>query len=89
MKVLVVLGHPREPSLCAALADAYANGAIGAGMDVEQLYLGSMDFDLDVHSVSPRDQPLEPDLSGRVGSSNGLIIWSSSTPGGGEWGRPA
>ena len=62
MKVLVVLGHPRNPSLCAALADAYANGAIEAGMKVEQLYLGSMDFDLDVHSVSPRDQPLEPAL---------------------------
>ena len=62
MKVLVVLGHPRNPSLCAALADAYANGAIAAGMEVEQLYLGSMDFDLDVHPVSPRDQPLEPAL---------------------------
>ena len=73
MKVLVVLGHhPRNPSLCAALADAYAKGAIGAGMEVEQLYLGSLDFDLDVHVVSPRDQPLEPDLK----RACRLIAWA-------------
>jgi len=62
MKVLVILGHPRSPSLCSALASAYENGALAAGMKVEKIDLGAIDFDLDVHPVSPRDQPLEPDL---------------------------
>jgi len=62
MKVLVILGHPRNPSLCSALANAYENGALAAGLEVEKIDLGAIDFDLDVHPVSPRDQPLEPDL---------------------------
>jgi len=44
------------------LANAYENGALAAGMEVEKIDLGAIDFDLDVHPVSPRDQPLEPDL---------------------------
>ena len=62
MKVLVILGHPRSPSLCSALASAYENGALAAGMEVEKIDLGAIDFDFDVHSISPQDQPLEPGL---------------------------
>lgn len=72
MKVLVVLGHPRNPSLCAALADAYVEGAMAAGMEVEQLSLGSLHFDPDVLTVSPCDQPLEPDLK----QACRLIAWA-------------
>ncbi|MDO9596914.1 MAG: NAD(P)H-dependent oxidoreductase [Azoarcus sp.] len=72
MKVLVILGHPRSPSLCAALAAAYAAGARAAGMEVEELDLGRLDFDPDVHPVSPRDQPLEPDLE----RARELIAWA-------------
>lgn len=61
-KLLVILAHPRRPSLCGALAESYSEGARAAGMEVEVLDLGAMRFDLDVHPVSPRDQPLEPDL---------------------------
>ena len=62
-KVLVITGHPRGASLCAALADAYAQGAREAGMEVRALDLGTLCFDPDVHTVSPLEQPLEPDLA--------------------------
>ena len=62
MKVLVIVGHPRPASFCAALAAAYAEGAALAGAEVERLDLSQLVFDPDVHPVSPRDQPLEPDL---------------------------
>lgn len=72
MNVLVVLGHPRSPSLCAALAAAYAAGARAAGMHVETVDLGALHFDLDVHTVSPRDQTLEPDLE----RARKLVAWA-------------
>jgi 1,4-dihydroxy-2-naphthoate polyprenyltransferase len=72
VNVLVILGHPRRPSLCAALADAYADGARAAGLDVMCLDLGALEFDPDVHEVSPADQPLEPDLE----RARALIAWA-------------
>jgi putative NADPH-quinone reductase/1,4-dihydroxy-2-naphthoate octaprenyltransferase len=71
-KVLVVIGHPRSPSLCGALAAAYADGARAAGMVVEVLNLASLRFDPDVHTMSPVDQPLEPDLA----HARQLIQWA-------------
>jgi 1,4-dihydroxy-2-naphthoate polyprenyltransferase len=62
MKVLVILGHPREGSFCHALAGAYAEGASEAGADVRRLDLAALAFDADVHTPSPADQALEPDL---------------------------
>ena len=62
MNVLVVTGHPRARSLCAALAQAYAQGARDAGCAVRELSLATLRFDPDVHTASPGDQPLEPDL---------------------------
>jgi 1,4-dihydroxy-2-naphthoate polyprenyltransferase len=73
MNVLVILGHPRRPSLCAALAEAYAQGAVAAGMDVRALDLGALQFDPDVHAASPLDQPLEPDLE----RARQLIDWAN------------
>ncbi len=72
MKVLVIMSHPRSPSLCAALAEAYGEGARAAGMEVESLALGTLEFDPDVHPVSPRQQPLEPDLE----HARRLIEWA-------------
>lgn len=63
LKVLVILAHPRSASLCAALAQAYAEGARAAGTQVECIELGTMQFDPDVHPPSPLQQPLEPDLA--------------------------
>ena len=44
-KILVILGHPQKESLCGALAEAYAAGAIAAGGEVRTLDLGDLAFD--------------------------------------------
>jgi putative NADPH-quinone reductase len=45
-KTLVINGHPdsRGDRLCAALADAYAEGAAGGGLQVRRLAIGDLDF---------------------------------------------
>ncbi|MGH8235282.1 MAG: NAD(P)H-dependent oxidoreductase [Rhodanobacteraceae bacterium] len=63
MNVLLILGHPRQDSLCAALADAYRNGANRAGATVRTLVLADLDFDPHVRVDSPENQALEPDLA--------------------------
>lgn len=60
--MVVVLGHPRSESYCGALADAFEGGARESGASVERINLGELDFRSDLREVSPRDQPLEPDL---------------------------
>jgi putative NADPH-quinone reductase/1,4-dihydroxy-2-naphthoate octaprenyltransferase len=62
MRCLLVLAHPRRDSLCGALFDACAEGAREAGAECRELILGEMQFDPNVHTVSPDQQPLEPDL---------------------------
>ena len=62
-KVLVVLGHPSGNSLCAALAQSYAQAARQAGHDVRELHLGEMNFDLSLRHGYQRDLPLEPVLA--------------------------
>jgi NAD(P)H dehydrogenase (quinone) len=61
-KILLILAHPLENSLCGALADAYMQGAQQAGHDVQRLYLGRMQFDPLLHHGYAKIQPLEPDL---------------------------
>ncbi len=61
-KVLVVMGHPRRDSYCAALAQAYIEGARRAGAQIEQLSLAELDFDLNVRYPSPRQQFAEADV---------------------------
>lgn len=59
LRVLVVLGHPRPDSFCAALADAYAAGAADAGAEVRRLNLAELDFEPNVLESSPRTQHTE------------------------------
>lgn len=61
-RALVICGHPRRDSFGEALAQAYAQGARSVGVDCHQLMLSDLRFDPDVHTPSPRQQPLEPDL---------------------------
>lgn len=61
--VLVITCHPRSGSLCAALAEAYVQGARSTGLQARALDLGMLRFDPDVHTLSPLAQPLEPDLA--------------------------
>lgn len=70
LKVLVIIGHPRAASLCAALANAYTQGARTAGLQVREIDLSALRFDPDVHTPSPLAQPLEPDLA---------LAWESIT----------
>lgn len=44
-KILVVLAHPQAKSYCAALAQAYADGARASGAEVRQLNLAESTFD--------------------------------------------
>lgn len=62
LHVLLILGHPRKDSFCAALFDAYRDGAVRAGTEVDTLVLADMDFDPDVHVESPEQQDYEPDI---------------------------
>lgn len=72
LKLLIITGHPRRQTLCAALADACADGAQQAGAQVRRLDLAAMDFDVDVHTISPAEQPLEADLQ----RAQTLIEWA-------------
>ena len=62
MHCLLILAHPRRDSLCGALFDACADGARQSGVEVRELILSELRFDPDVRTVSPEQQPLEPDL---------------------------
>lgn len=72
MNVLIILGHPRTDSLCGALADAFGKGATEAGAAVRRLDLATLDFDPDVHTPSPNQQPFEADLL----AARELIRWA-------------
>src|SRR5699024_2195881 len=62
IRVLLIPRHPRCDSLCGALADAYAEGANRAGVELRRIDLGALSFAHDVIVDSPENQPLEPDL---------------------------
>ncbi|MGJ7458967.1 NAD(P)H-dependent oxidoreductase [Halomonas sp. RA08-2] len=72
IKVLVILGHPRTDSLCGALADAYGEGALAAGAQLQRLDLATLAFDPHLHTSSPNDQRLEADLS----RARELVAWA-------------
>lgn len=61
-RVLVIMGHPRTDSYCAALARSYIEGAHEAGAQVETLSLADLDFDQNVRCPSPRQQFAEADV---------------------------
>lgn len=60
--VLIILGHPRVDSFCAAIARTYGEAAESHGLEVHTLVLAHLEFDPNVRSVSVRQQPLESDL---------------------------
>ena len=62
MNVLLIQGHPHGQAFNRGLADAYAEGARGAGAQVEVLDLEAMAFDPVLHHGYAEIQPLEPDL---------------------------
>lgn len=62
MNVLIILGHPRTDSFCGALARAYRDGAIEAGVDVREIAVTELEFEPDVYTDSPDQQYMEDDL---------------------------
>ena len=60
--VLVIDGHPNASSLCAALADAYADGARAAGVQVDLLRVRELAFDPILHDAARGAQLPEPDV---------------------------
>lgn len=73
--VLVVLGHPDRESLCAALADGYAQAAREAGHTVQVLRLSELAFDPILHHGYRTVQPLEPDLV----RAQDALLWAEHT----------
>lgn len=61
-RVLVILGHPSDSSLCAALADACAAGAEAAGHEVRRIAVGRLHFDPLLRNGYATEQVLESDL---------------------------
>ncbi|CUA86931.1 Putative NADPH-quinone reductase (modulator of drug activity B) [Gulbenkiania indica] len=61
-RIVVILGHPDQKSLCGALAERYAQAATVAGHQVEVFRLGEMEFDPVLRHGYREVQPLEPDL---------------------------
>ena len=61
-RVLVILAHPAEDSLCHALAASYVAGAQQSGAEVRRLDLGRMSFDPMLRQGYRETQHMEPDL---------------------------
>lgn len=61
-RILLLLGHPFASGVCGALADAYEEGARGAGYSVERFNLGEMTFDPILRKGYRERQLLEYDL---------------------------
>jgi NAD(P)H dehydrogenase (quinone) len=63
-KILIINGNParKRHSLCAALSDAYGEGAHEAGAEIVRIDLKDLNFDPILHEGYEEDQTLEPDL---------------------------
>lgn len=87
MKIAVIVGHPRKGSFCEALADAYAEGARGAGHEITVIRLAGLAFDPILHGGWQGEQPLEPDLRAAqqaIGAARHSVwiwpMWFGSAP---------
>jgi 1,4-dihydroxy-2-naphthoate polyprenyltransferase len=87
MNVLIIMGHPRHDSLCAAMAAAVELGAREAEVDVCRLDLGELKFDPNVRTSIHERQIMEPDLQraqALIRAADHLVIvyptWWGTTP---------
>ncbi|GBG12373.1 NADPH:quinone reductase [Paenibacillus agaridevorans] len=60
--ILIINGHPDSASFNAALADAYATGALGSGAQVRRLNLAELAFNPILSFGYRKRTELEPDL---------------------------
>ena len=61
-KIFIWVAHPNHDSYCAALADAYAEGAKNAGAEIRRMDLSNMNFNPSFKGYSDDMPALEPDL---------------------------
>ncbi len=71
-KILVILGHPRQDSLCGALAAGYGEAARAAGAEVRELALADLAFDPVLHAGYRAEQAPEADLA----AAQEAILWA-------------
>jgi putative NADPH-quinone reductase len=73
-RILVINGHPdhRPERFCAALADAYADGARTGGHEVRRIYVGALRFGM---LRDPRDF-LEPAKDADIRKAQDDIAWA-------------
>jgi putative NADPH-quinone reductase/1,4-dihydroxy-2-naphthoate octaprenyltransferase len=72
LRTLVVVGHPRSDSLCAALADAFVQGARAAGAQVRRIDLATLSFDPSVREREFAAQVVEPEIRG----ARAELVWA-------------
>ncbi|GAA4138604.1 hypothetical protein GCM10022216_15850 [Sphingobacterium kyonggiense] len=72
LHILLIFGHPRKDSYCAALADQYIRGAQDAQVQIRRLDLIDLEFEPQVLVPSPQKQFVEPDLV----LAKELILWA-------------
>lgn len=73
-RILIINGHPdaAPERLCAALCDAYAEGARAAGREVRRLNVGALDFPL----VRSRQDFEKGALPGDIAAAQAAVKWA-------------
>ena len=71
-KILLIQGHPDSQSYCFALAEAYKQGALSSGAEVEEVIVAELDFNPNLRYGYRKRTDLEPDLL----EAQRLIKWS-------------
>lgn len=71
-RILVILGHPNDESLCCSLAKSYIDGARASGNEIQFIALGQLAFDPVLHGGYASPQVLEPDLE----AAQAAISWA-------------
>lgn len=87
-KVLLILGHPNNDSLCAGLLEAYQKGALQSGAEVRTVRISDIDFDPTLRGGFKGNQLMEPDLAkfqGDLSWANHVVLafplWWGGMPG--------
>ena len=61
-KILIINGHPNKDSFNFALANAYREGAIASGAEVQEIVIADLQFNPNLESGYQKRTELEPDL---------------------------
>ena len=69
--ILVINGNPNPDSYGAALAAAYATGALSSGAEVKTIDIGKLDFDVNLPTGYESLPELEPDLKDSIDK----VLW--------------